>query len=331
MKSNCIEFKLKKIKYLCLFFLCVMVAGCGGQGRSVEGNTHAATGYAVTDDSGNILKFTQKPVRIYASTVSLEEILVDLVPPERIVAISEPALDKGNSLIPEKAARIAVHVPQRVSVEQLLKLKPDLVIAQDNNAQEYIQSLKDVGLKVFIVRVPVTADKVRERIGKMADAVGEKAAGDRMLAEFDAKLRRIKEVTDKIPEKKIIMAYSTLGVFGSSQGIFNAICINAGVINGAAKAGLNRGEHLSKEKIIAVDPDAFLFPSDKSITQGDMDGVIREVMEDPAFARLKAVRDKRYIYIKDRYRYAASQYFADAALLIARETYPEYFKKETNR
>lgn len=310
-----------------LIMLPFSIFGCGNTNTtSSEPISTQNTGYEVVDDHGTLLKFTEKPKQIYATTISLEEILVELVPPERIAAISEPALEQDNSLIVNKAMKVAVRVPQHVSVEQLLKLHPDLVIAQETNAKEYVQSLKDVGFKVFVSKVPVTAEQVKKRIRNIAIAVGEKEKGDQMLAAFDTKLKRIHAVTDKIPAKKVIMAYSPLGVFGSSKGIFHAICTEAGVINGAAEAGLTRGEHLSKEKIIAVNPDVLLFPSDTPSQGGDMQGVMEEVRHDPALKQIKAVQNNCYVYTKDRYRYAASQYFADAALLIAKGVYPEYFK-----
>lgn len=45
--------------------------------------TEVKTQYQVVDDKGNILDFTDTPKRIYATTLSLEEILTDLVPLER--------------------------------------------------------------------------------------------------------------------------------------------------------------------------------------------------------------------------------------------------------
>ena len=108
----------------------------------------------MVDDKGNILYFTDTPKRIYATTLSLEEILTDLVPLERIAAISEPAADPKISLIADKAAQIPLKLPQKVSAEQILAIKPDLVIVQENSNTAFIQSLKDVGLKVYITKNP---------------------------------------------------------------------------------------------------------------------------------------------------------------------------------
>jgi iron complex transport system substrate-binding protein len=109
--------------------------------------------------------------------------------------------------------------------------------------------------------------------------------------------------------------------------LFNDICINAGVTNGAALAGLVRGEHLSKEKILEVDPDVLMFSDYSSTQEGDTVLFRKEVLSDPALQSIKAIKNNNIIIIKDRYRYAASQYIGDGILDIAKKTYPEYFKK----
>lgn len=291
--------------------------------------TEVKTQYQVVDDKGNILDFTDTPKRIYATTLSLEEILTDLVPLERIAAISEPAADPKISLIADKAAQIPLKLPQKVSAEQILAIKPDLVIVQENSNTAFIQALKDVGLKVYITKIPTTLDMVRKRIIKLSEAVNEKKQGSIVIKELDKKTTFVKEVTDTIPvsDKKILMGYSLLGVFGSAEGLFNDICINAGITNGAALAGLVRGEHLSKEKIVEVDPDVLMFSDYSSTQEGDTVLFRKEVLSDPALQSIKAIKNNNIIIIKDRYRYAASQYIGDGILDIAQKTYPEYFKK----
>ena len=316
--------------FILAMIVILITTGCGleGQGTAVE-NSVKQTQYQVADDKGNILIFNEKPKRIYATTLSLEEILIDLVPLEHITAISEPAVDTKISLIANKAAHIPVKLPQKVSVEQILSLKPDLIIVQENSNAAFIQALKDVGLKVYITKVPTTLKMVRQRIINLAEAVGEKEQGEKIINELDAKTEFVKNVMNKIPskDKKVLIAYSLLGVFGSAEGLFNDICINSGVINGAALAGLVRGEHLSKEKIIDVDPDVLMFSDFSSTQEGDTELFRKEVLTDPALQSIKAIKNNNVIIIKDRHRYAASQYIGHGILDIAPETYAEAFGK----
>lgn len=317
--------------FILAIIMILAVTGCSFEKpNDVIENTAVQTQYQVTDDKGNILHFSESPKRIYATTLSLEEILTDMVPLKRIAAISEPAADPKTSLIIDKAAQIPLKLPQKVSVEQILALKPDLVIVQENSNTAFIQALKDVGLKVYITKVPTTLDMVRQRIINLSVAVNEQQQGNRIIDELDHKTKLVKDVTGAIPaeEKKILMGYSLLGVFGSAEGLFNDICINAGVINGAAVAGLVRGEHLSKEKIVEVNPDVLMFPDYSSTQEGDTVLFRKEVLKDPALQSIKAIKNNNVIIIKDRYRYAASQYIGDGILDIAQKTYPEYFRRK---
>lgn len=79
---------------LIMILITATLTGCGVvKDTEVQSGAFPGEYYQVTDDKGNVLEFNEKPTRIYATTLSIEEILVDLVPLNRIVAISEPAAD----------------------------------------------------------------------------------------------------------------------------------------------------------------------------------------------------------------------------------------------
>ena len=113
--------------------------------------------------------------------------------------------------------------------------------------------------------------------------------------------------------------------------IYLKICIRSGLRNGAALAGLERGDHLSKEKIVSTNPDILIFPQYSSTVKGDVDKFRDDVLADKSLQTVKAVKNKRYIIIPDRYRYSASQYMADAILILSRQAYPEYYKNDKSQ
>lgn len=315
---------------IALIMSIILLSGCGfseSGGPIKDSNVPAQ--YQVTDDYGNIITFSTKPVRICALTLSLEEVLIDLVGTERMAAVSRAADDARISLIADMAKQIPRKLPSPINIEGILGLQPDLVIVQDNMDTAFIQTLKDTGLRIYIAKVPTTVSAIRQRVLQLADVVGEKQKGEQIIQEMDRQLSCVKSIIDKIPaaEKKVVMGYSLLGVFGSQEGLFHDICVNAGVINGAALAGLTRGDHLSKEKIIETNPDIFIFPSYSSTQKGDVDALRESVIHDPALQSVKAIRNNDMIIIKDRYRYSASQYVGDAVLAIAQKSYPEHFKE----
>lgn len=318
------------VRCLLLVLLIMMFTGCCMQ-SNIDNKPNDT--YRFVDDCGNVLNYDTKPKKIYAGTLSIEELLVDLVTTERIVAISENALDRNTSLIKEKAAHIKTVVPNNMSVEAILALNPDLVILQENNNKAFIDSVKDTGLKVIVTKVPTNLSMVQKRIELIAKAVGEEERGKNIIDDMNKKIAYVNSKVGNIPEKdrKIAMAYSLQGVFGSKQGLFHDICIRSGLRNGAALAGLERGDHLSKEKIVSTNPDILIFPQYSSTVKGDVDKFRDDVLADKSLQTVKAVKNKRYIIIPDRYRYSASQYMADAILILSRQAYPEYYKNDKSQ
>lgn len=302
------------------------VAGCGIPAEK-DG---ASVAYQVTDEFGHTLTFTKKPERIYASTLGLNEILIHLVDPGRITALPQEAYDEKDSLIYKEAQTVGRKLPETLSTEQILALKPDLVIMQTSGDRDKVATLRDMGILVCEMKPALNYEAVVRHIRMISQAVGEEKQGEEMVRQMEEKLERVRMAVSSIPEKdrKVLMAYSMNGVFGGKDGLFHQICTMAGVKNGAALGGLERGGHLPKERILAVNPDYFLFPERAFVSQAgaDIDSYIEEVLADPALQGVTAVQKRQVVKIKDRYRYATSQYFADAVREIAVQVYPEAFR-----
>ena len=311
------------MRCLVLILLMMIFTGCGTQPH-VDNKPNDA--YSVVDDYGNVLQFDAKPKRIYAGTLSIEELLVDLVSADRFVAISD-ALDGNISLIKEQATHVKKVVPGYIGVEAIVALKPDLVIVQENRNKAFIDALKDTGLKVMVTKVPTNLEMVQKRIEIIAKAVGEEERGKQIVKDMNKKLALVQSKVGKLPEekRKIALAYSLMGAFGSKNGLFHDICVRSGLRNGAALAGLERGEHLSKEKIVSTNPDILIFPQYSATKKGDVNKLREDVLSDESLQTVKAVKNKNYIIIADRYRYSASQYMADAIMLLSRQAYPEFY------
>ena len=318
-KNNICKKILLSALCLLLFFLC----GCGAEKNTAS----PVKGYSVKDEFGYTLHFTEKPQKIVGTTASIEEVLVDLVPPQKIVAISKLSSDKEVSLIPEQAAKIKTKIPDRASIETIVALHPDLVFMQIKGNQAMSDTLTEMGIKVYRMQTPVTLPMIRDRIRNMSLAVGEPERGDEVLRALDAKVAEVKKRTEKIPKDKRmkVLGFSSLGPTGSSTGLFHQICEESGVINAGALAGAEYATKISDEQIIKVDPDIFIVTDDGP--ENDHGKVIvRNILADEAIKGVKAVKNRRFIYLKYRYKYANSQYFGDAVTAIAKDAYPELFE-----
>ncbi len=328
MNNHINKNKISLIFPLLVFIIAsLFLCGCGQE----KVNDAVTKGYSVTDDFGNKLHFSEKPKRILGTTANIEEILLELVPPERMAAISEQNIDKEISLMPDEAAKVKKVIPNLAPLETIIAQHPDLVFMQIKNNQAAADTLTEMGIRVFRMKTPVTLPMIRDRIHIMSIAVGEIERGNQMLQKLDEKVAEVKKRTGNLPrdKKKIVIGFSSLGASGSATGLFHNICEESGVVNGGAVSGISYAERISDERIVKVNPDIFIIVDEGTANDYGRQ-TVRKIMDDAALRNVKAVQNQHFIIFKYRYKYSNSQHFGDAVTLIAKGAYPELFEGAKN-
>lgn len=148
----------------------------------------AAQTVTLTDDRGRVVTLEQPATRIVSLAPNLTELLFDAGAGEHLVGVV------AYSDYPEAAQRVPrVGEAARIDAEQILELKPDLVVAwmTGNNREDY-ERLERLGLKVYVVELGTIAGipgKI-EDLGRLTgtEATARHAAED-FRARFDT-LRR---------------------------------------------------------------------------------------------------------------------------------------------
>jgi len=315
---------MKRVYALLGVLFLLMALGCGPQApksKSAEGKVL----YSITDVKGNVVTFDKAPEKVLAVSRGLNDIVVDLLEPEKIVAVTEETVS-SDSIVAEKAKKVKQVIARNPSAEIMMKLKPDLIIMPMNTDLTKLEALRAVGIKVVLTTAPHRLVDMRERVAFVAKVLHKEEAGKVMLAKMDAKLQALEEAKSKFGTKKrILLAFSNNGAYGRKGGLFDDLCDIAGIINGAGNAGLKRLDHLSKEQVISINPDMILLPS--NAPKGKKNNLGEEVLSDPAYAGLNAVKNRRVISMDEKfYKYNVSHYAADAAYMLGKAVYPEYVK-----
>jgi iron complex transport system permease protein len=129
-----------------------------------------------------------KPQRIVSLNLCTDILLLDLVAPERIQALSVNAVD---SLISPIAARARPFKRIHADAEEVLALDPDLVVNAEFTSPATASLLKRIGRRV--VEIPMAHDmaSVRRSIAMVADVTGEVAKGQTIISDLEARLSRI--------------------------------------------------------------------------------------------------------------------------------------------
>ena len=297
--------------------LLIVVFFSYGCGNSTDNNGKNAA-YEIIDDQGAIIQLEHKPERILTLAMGTDSIVLGILPEEKLIAINSLADDPVSSNIVDKANRITRKI-KNPSAEEILSLKPDVVFIYNWGKAEIVDNLRELGIKV-------------ENVKLIAKTLGEDDKGKLMIAKMDDKLAEIKEKVDNIkPEqRKKLVLISLMTSYGGKGCTFDDICQYAGVINGVSDAGLHNGQLLTKEMLVAINPDLLIMPVYNDHNTFDIEKYNKEFLEDPALQTLNAVKEKRLFYPREGYIYNSSQDIVFGVQEVARAAYGELFSQPEN-
>ena len=326
--------KPKKLLYLLLafmLFLFFIFSGCKNENSNPTSGNSAKTQtfYTVTDDTGVTLQFAEKPKCIVSYSISTDEILMALVEPERIAALSRLVDDPGVSSIVKEAKQIPNRV-QGQSVEGVLAFKPDLVIIPDFHTPEMLQSARELGLKVYIYKTPSNVEGVKRSIRQLASLTGEKEKGEEVIAKMDAKINRVQQRIATIPKdkRKRVIQLRSEGAFYAPDNSFGDVCRYAGVSDATLELHYPSAMEITQEKIVELNPDIIFVPDWDYDGKHEIFGEQQKIMNNPSYQGMKAVQEGKVYRISGALVLTVSQYIADAIEEVAGMSYPEVFGKK---
>ncbi len=298
---------------LVMLTLALVLAACAPATPTQAPPTEEPFSASAVDGLGNEVTLNAKPQRIVSMTLGTDEILLDLVGPERLIAVTYLAADATTSNIAERPelAQIPNVIQPNPSPEQIIALEPDLVFVATFTDSTMIQQLRDAGLPVFAVGFFSSIEAMQQNILTIGDLVGEPEKAAAMVDEMNARLQAIAEAVAGKEKPSVLYLASDGWVAGSGTTV-DDIIVRAGGVNAAAD--LVDWNQVSEEVIIQMDPDYVIL---SPYVTGE------EFINNPVFANLKAVQQGHVMAISDAYMSATSQYIVRGVEEVARFLYPE--------
>lgn len=260
------------------------------------------SGYTVVDARGKKITFASAPKRIVCLNYSATDILTDLIPTERIIATDMWAREEDLSNCYEKLKGIPVC---ENNPEQIMKFNPDLVILTEGRANELADTLDSVGVKTCVLRQPKTIQEIPDYIKIVGEVADTKAAAD-SLAEKVAAYLKASAGGQKIESVLLIHPNGGIGQKGSMPA---SICEACNIENLAAKYDFPQSSYLSKEQIIAMNPQRIIV-LDWSFGGQHKNAEIRkeEILNDPSYQTVSAVQTGKVVIVPMKYMHCSSQY-----------------------
>ena len=318
------------------FLISALLSGCSPSPQSQSSSktnaaqskqeTNTTGSYSVTDLTGTKVTFPSKPKRILTFAMYTDQIVLGLVTSDHLVGINTLMDDPVLSNVVPIAKRITKKIGDP-GAEEVLSMKPDVVIVSDWTQAEKIQSMRDLGLKVVSVKSPETIQDAKEAVSQVAAAIGEPEKGKQLIGMMDKKLAEIREKTSKIKseQRKNIVLLSLMTAYGGAGCAYDDACREANVINGIAAAGLKTGQQLTKEMLIKINPDIMLMPVYNDRGNYDTQAFIDSYLKDPSLRTVKAIKEKQLIYPREQFIYNCSQDIVYCVQEIARCAYGKDF------
>ena len=128
------------------------------------------------------------PQQIASVTLGSDEILLDLVGPDRLLGVTYFATDPTISNIADQLDGIA-HTDLSGNPEYLISLEADLVILAGYNDPAALDQLQDADVPVFVLADFNTMDDIRANIRLLGQVTGEEERAEAMITDMDDSAR----------------------------------------------------------------------------------------------------------------------------------------------
>jgi iron complex transport system substrate-binding protein len=193
------------------------------------------------------------PRRIVSLSPCVDTILVELVPLDSIVALSHYSRDPERSTIATLAQRVPVTYE---TAEEVVALKPDLVLMSEHSAISTRNALERVGIRYELFGVAYSVSASVEHISRLAALVGREREGAVLTARIE---RAIEAAKPPSGARRISAAvYQPGGLTAGAGTVTDDLMRVVGIENVAARYDLRTHRPMPLELLIASPPDVLL-------------------------------------------------------------------------
>lgn len=196
----------------------------------------------------------------------LDAILVEVAPPDQVLALSHYSRDPSSSSIPAKVAtRYGV---TGGTAEEVIALRPDLVLASIYLPQPTRSALERAGLKVATFGSPTSIAESAAQVREVAALAGRSKEGEALAARLAGPLAPSRARIDAL-------LWQPGEIVAGEQTLIAELLREQGFSSHAAARGLRQADRVSLEAVLADPPEVLLVAGDAAgqrhpVLQGQM-------------------------------------------------------------
>ena len=211
--------------------------------EDVESNVEDATGARIA---------VRDYARIVSTSTIADQVLVELIDPRRLLAVSGHTLRTQ----PSETYRDKIGVERARDIETIIELRPDIVFINNFVDRRHVERFKDAGLNVFDLGPMRGVETLLPNIRQLAAVLGAQSRGERLIEELETELAAVSaDISEEERERALYVGLHGDRLYGGTRGTsFHDVLVGGGLIDVAAKAGFQGWPAYTNEQILSLDP-----------------------------------------------------------------------------
>lgn len=262
-------------KFLCVLFACLFFA-CSNEKEAPNPN----------------IQTKQDALRVFGVNPRLS-VLLELLYPQGMIGLNYKPYPEDIEFMPENVANLPVlGMHSEINFEELILLKPDLVVFVKNTDKTFIEPYEKFGIKA--VQISMEFKDIEDSIITLGEALGVQDRANKLLTFHKKQKAYLDELRTKVERKpRIYFAYGFEGLrteCAEEQGDLASLIGAENVIKCPPQMpSSNEGILVDFERIIAANPEVIFV---REI------GLYKELMNKPneQWQRLEAIKNKKLFY-----------------------------------
>ncbi|MGO8913348.1 MAG: ABC transporter substrate-binding protein [Bradyrhizobium sp.] len=246
--------------------------------------------------------------RIASMNVCTDQLLLTLADPEQILGLSRYARERFESFAADDARRYRI---LSGGAEDILVLRPDIVVTSLFDKRSTRELLKEKGLHLAEFAVPRNLDEAKAQIREMGEVVGHPDRASAEITRLDDAIARARQAVASKHYR--VLPLSRRGWVTGSDSLLSSLLAETGLFNAAGELGISFGGFASLEAIVNLKPD--LIVVSEAGDRAEDDG--RAFLLHPALERFYP--PSRRIIIPDRLTVCGGVMLADALDVLVKE------------
>lgn len=299
------------------------VSSAGGE--AMPNGATSAYPRELRDNTGRVLAIGSPPSRIVSQTLGTDEILMAICPVDRIVGLSELALEEDYSNVAAEARSASIPIVR--GPEQVLQLQPDLIFIASYSRAEEVELLNAAGAPVFRFSNFDRLDDIKSNIRTLGYTIGEEERAEALVAEMERRLEAARARVPALKKRPRVMSYGRQSYTTGTNTLFDDVIREAGAVNVSAEHGITGFQTISGEQIARWRPDFLVIGSDRE----RFEETRRQLIANPAVASSGFGRAGRIIVIDNRYFLTVSHHVVEAIEALEDGLYSSRNQADTER